>query len=63
MTLILFVIQIIFVIFANEIQLTEWHQLERNINALSSSIPMPPPHLERNTKDGAIFISVCKNYV
>lgn len=56
MMLIVFVIQIIFVTFANVTQSTEWHQLERNINALSSSIPMPPPHLERNTKDGAVFI-------
>lgn len=54
--LIAFVIQIIICNFASETPSAEWHQPERNIKARSSSIPMPPPPMERNTKDWAFGI-------
>lgn len=53
MTLKVFVIQILFITFASVTPSAEWHQPGRYNKALSSSIPMPPPSLERNTKDGA----------
>jgi HK97 family phage portal protein len=59
MTLKVFVIQILFVTFASVTPSAEWHQSGRYNKALSSSIPMPPPHLERNTKDGASGVGIC----
>ena len=55
MQLVVFVIQIIITNFAKKCTSTEWHQMERDTDAWSSSIPMPPPQGEEHERLSIIF--------